>query len=143
MSTHPITLGQLRALVSGMPFNSLLGIKVARMHADGVTVEIPFREEMRNSAGVLHGGVSATLVDAAVGIAITRHFGGRRLATTVEMKINYFRPIDSGKVAARSRLLRVGSTLIVGSVELRNGKGELAGAALVTYMLLGTGQRAG
>jgi uncharacterized protein (TIGR00369 family) len=141
MSTQPITLSQLRALVSGMPFNSLVGIKVARLHADGVTVEVPFREQLRNSAGVLHGGVTATLVDAAVGIAITRHFGGRRPATTVEMKINYFRPVDSGKITARSRLLRVGSTLIVGSVELRDGKAELAGAALVTYMLLPTAQR--
>jgi len=38
-----------------------------RFHADGVTVGCTVREELRNALGVLHGGVSATLSDVAVG----------------------------------------------------------------------------
>lgn len=136
MDHPPLTLSQLRAMQKKMPFNSTLGLKVAKVHKDGVTVEIPLRDELRNTAGVLHGGVTATIADAAVGIAITRHFGGQRKSTTVELKINYFRPIAQGKVVARSKLLRIGVHLVVGSVELWDAEGNSAGAALVTYMLL-------
>ena len=76
------------------------------------------------------------MADAAVGIALTRHLGGTRLITTVELKINYLRPVGSGKEFARAHLLRVGSALCVGRADLFDEKGNLVGAALVTYMLL-------
>ena len=119
-----------------MPFNNLLGMRVARTHRDGVTIECSLRDDLRNLAGVLHGGVTATLADAAVGIALHHHFKGLRPSTTVELKINYFRPIDSGKVIARARLIRIGSSICVGRVDIFDSKKRLAGAALVTYMLL-------
>jgi len=119
-----------------MPFNRTLGIRVASRHRDGVTIELPIRPEFMNKAGVLHGGVSATLVDAAVGIAIGHHFGGSRPATTVELKINYFLPVSGSKVVARSHLIRIGGTVVVGRVDVFDDRKRLAGAALVTYMLL-------
>jgi acyl-coenzyme A thioesterase PaaI-like protein len=52
------------------------------------------------------------------------------------MKLNYLRPVVGGKITARSTLLRMGSTLCVGRVDLFNDAKELVAAALVTYMLL-------
>ena len=118
-----------------MAFNSVLGIKLHETHDDGVTIACKVKPKLLNLAGVLHGGVSATLADAAVGIATTRHYKGRPI-TTVEMKINYFRPVAEGKVAARSRLLRVGNHLVIASVELSDAEGNSTGFATVTYMLL-------
>ena len=132
----PLTLRQTRALISGMPFNAHLGLRVAAVHRDGVTLECALREEMRNAMGVLHGGVTATLADAAVGVALLRHFGGQRQATTVALKVNYFRPVASGRVRARAHLIRVGAAISVGRVDLWDSANRLAGAALVTYVLL-------
>jgi uncharacterized protein (TIGR00369 family) len=129
-------IGELRSLVGKMPFNALLGIHVARLHADGLTIECTVREELLNSAEVLHGGVLATLADAAVGIALARHFGGRRPITTVELKINYLRPVSQGKVRARARLLRVGARICVGAVEMTDSENKMVAAALLSYMLL-------
>jgi uncharacterized protein (TIGR00369 family) len=94
-------------------------------------------DNLLNSARALHGGVSAALADAAVGVAILRHLGEHRPITTVEMKINYFRPVMEGRVSARSRLLRVGSTLCVGRVDITDAQRRVAGTAIVTYMLFG------
>ncbi len=101
-----------------------------------MTIECAVRHDLTNAARVAHGGVAATLADAAVGVAVNRHFGGKRPFTTVEMKINYFLPAIDGHIFARSRLLRIGSTLCVGSVDLSNDEGKMLGTALVTYMLL-------
>ena len=131
-----MTIKQLRSHVDKMPFNALLGIRVLRFHSDGLTVELAVKEELLNSAGVLHGGVFATLADAAVGIALARHFEGKRSMTTTELKINYMRPVAEGKVRARARLLKVGTRLCVGSVEMKNAADQMVAAALLSYMLL-------
>lgn len=131
-----LTLTEVRHLVDKMPFNQLLGIRVARLHKNGVTIQCTLREDLRNSAGVLHGGVTATMADAAVGIALARHFRGARWATTVEMKINYLRPVTQGTITARAHLLKIGGRLCVGRVDLFDGARELAGSALVTYLLM-------
>jgi acyl-CoA thioesterase len=127
---------QTQAFIPRMPFNQHLGIRVTRVHRDGITIECPLRPELMNGAGVLHGGVTATLADVAVGLAIQRHFGRLTPITTVEMKVNFFRPVASGKIVARSHLLRVGSRVMVGRVDLFDGHRRLAGAGLVTYILV-------
>lgn len=136
MKPSKLTLPQMRNFLLRVPFATLLGIKLTRVHRDGVTIECVLTPDLTNSAGVAHGGVAATLADAAVGAAVNRHFGGKRPFTTVEMKINYFLPAREGRILARARLLRIGSTLCVGSVNLTDSRGSLLGTALVTYMLL-------
>jgi uncharacterized protein (TIGR00369 family) len=136
MKRPKLTAKQIRDFLPRIPFNTLLGIKLTRVHRDGVTIECALRHELTNSAGVAHGGVTAAIADVAVGMALNRHFGGKRPITTVEMKINYFLPATDGHIFARSRLLRIGSTLCVGSVDLTNTDGKQLGTALVTYMLL-------
>ncbi len=132
----PLTRAQVQTFVDSSPFNTLLEMRVARVHADGVTLECRLRHDTRNTHGTLHGGVYATLADAAVGVAIAAHYEFKRKATTVEMKVNFFLPILEGKLKARAKLLRLGSSLAVGSVDLYNDQKKLAGAALVTYKLL-------
>ncbi len=121
-----------------IPFNSLIGMELSRLHADGVTVMCPVKPELLNSASVVHGGVAATLADAAVGVALNRHFGGKRPVTTIELKINYFRPVAEGKIFARAHLMRIGSSVCVGRVDLSDGNKNLVGTAIVTYMILPT-----
>ena len=118
------------------PFHQLLGIRLVRIHRDGVTIDCKLRPELLNASGVLHGGVTATLADAAVGMAITQRAGRTGAATTVEMKLNYLRPVSGRRITARARLLRVGSTLCVGRVDMFDDANELVSTALVTYMLL-------
>lgn len=123
-------------MIPRMPFNNLVGIRLKAVHRDGVTIQCETRPELLNGAGVVHGGVTATLADAAVGISLARHFGGRRPITTVEFKINYFRPVSSGKIYARGILLRIGSAICVGRVDMTDDRKALIASALVTYMLL-------
>jgi uncharacterized protein (TIGR00369 family) len=135
-----LTLQDLRKRVERMPFNSVLGIRVMRLHSDGVTIACDVRDQLRNSAGMLHGGAIATMADAAVGIALAWHFKGARSGATAEMKISYLRPIVEGRAMARAHLLRVGAHLCVGRVDIQDAKRQLAATAIVTYLLLETSQ---
>ena len=142
MSHRKLTAPQIRDVLRNIPFNRFLGMRIARLHPDGVTIECKIQGQLLNKAGSLHGGVSAALADAAVGIALHRHLGDGRPITTVEMKINYFRPAQKGRVFARAHLLRVGSTLCIGRVDITDARAKGIGTALVTYMILGAREAA-
>ena len=119
-----------------MPFNKLLGVRIVRRHPDGVTIECKLREELLNVAGVVHGGVLASMADTAMGIGLHNNFGGRRPITTTELKINYLRPVKHGKAVARAHVLRVGKNLCVGRVDVFDAERRLAAVAIVTYIIL-------
>lgn len=118
-----------------MPFNTLLGLQLEKVHKDGLTLRLPVEAKLLNSAGTLHGGALATLADACVGMATYRHYGGRPI-TTVELKISYFRPVTKGRIFARARLVRTGVTLSIGQVEIRDEAKNLLAIAIVTYLLM-------
>jgi uncharacterized protein (TIGR00369 family) len=84
----------------------------------------------------VHGGVTASLADVAVGVAIHSHLAVRRPISTVELKVNYLLPVTEGTLYARARLLRVGSTLCVGRVDLTNSGAKVVATAIVTYIFL-------
>lgn len=125
-----------RSLLGRIPFNRLLGVEVKRFHQDGVTLSCKVRADLLNSYGGLHGGVTASLSDAAVGVAIHYLNAGTRPITTADLKVNYFQPLREGVLLARARVLRMGSTLCVGRVDLTNAKGDAIGTAIATYVFL-------
>ncbi len=136
---HPKnTATKAREFLSWHAFNALLGLELVRVHRDGLTIQCRVRPELLNGAGAMHGGVTASVADAAVGSALQNHFRGTRRFTTVEMKINYFRPVTEGRLRARSRLVRIGSKICVGQVDLSDEHRRSVGLAIVTYMLLDT-----
>ena len=55
---------------------------------------------------------------------------------TVEMKINYLKPVCSGKIVAEAQTVHEGSEIFVSDVEVKNGEGPLIAKSLVTYYLL-------
>lgn len=117
-------------------FNATLGFKVVRVWQDGITMEVEVKPELTNIFGTLHGGVTATLVDAAAGVALFGQLGGQRPVTTVEMKVSYLNPAGAGKVRARSKFVKLGKTLAVIAVDVHDAHGRAVATGLVTYMLL-------
>jgi uncharacterized protein (TIGR00369 family) len=120
-----------------MPFENTLNARVARKHADGVTLHFALTPEYLNNSGVLHGGITASMADEAAWHAIESRFGyGVRNSTTTELKVNYLRPIVGKKAIARAYMVRAGKTLCVMRVDIFDEKKNLAAIAIVTYMLL-------
>jgi uncharacterized protein (TIGR00369 family) len=121
-----------------MPFNQHLGLHVVRMFKDGIALECELRPEMKNWHGTLHGGVTATLVDAAIGVAAIALSGGRRLST-VDLIVNYLRPAVEGKFRCRAHLVKAGKTLVFGEAKVRDGSGRLVATGQATYIYLEEG----
>ena len=83
-------------------------LKIVDMGADeqGDHVLEVLLEPMHLSvAGLVHGGMVFTLLDSALARAVMRQIPQDYASPTLEMKINYFRPVDSGKLTARGRVV--------------------------------------
>jgi uncharacterized protein (TIGR00369 family) len=135
----PLSLIETQQLLASIPFDQMLGIRLVRLHSGGLTLACEMRPELANAVGALHGGVTASLVDVAAGVAVTRHIGRPRSVTTVELKVNYLRPVREGKVLARAHLVRVGKTLCTARVDVVDSRKELIAVGLVTYMIVQSG----
>jgi acyl-CoA thioesterase len=87
------------------PIAALLGIRRASMADGRSTFELTVRPEHMNPHGIVHGGVVYTLVDFAMGGALTSVLEPGERCATVEVKINYLAPAVSGDLRAEACLV--------------------------------------
>lgn len=139
MSTSQLTETQRKRIedaISTVPFAKLLGIKLDAIEAGEATLSLRIREEFKQNAGVVHGGVIASLIDSATAFAILPLLNPDERTTTVDLTISYLRPLVAGVVVARAKVLRAGRRMIATSAELFDDDGKLAATALSTYIRL-------
>jgi len=88
----------------------------------------------RNPYGVVHGGVLFTLVDYAMGGALTSALEGGRRCSTLEIKINYVAPATEGEVRAEAWVVSKGARIAVMEAKVTTG-GTLLAVATGTFYI--------
>ena len=139
MSTSKLTESQRKRIedaLSTVPFAKLLGIKLDAVEPGDATLSLQIRDDFKQNAGVVHGGVIASLIDSATAFAIVPLLKADERTTTVDLTISYLRPLVAGGMVARAKVLRAGQRLIVVSADLVDDAGNLAATALSTYIRL-------
>lgn len=122
--------------LNAVAFAKLLGIKLDSIEPGEATLSLQIRDDFKQNAGVVHGGVIASLVDSATAFAILPLLKPDERSTTVDLTISYLRPLIAGSMVAHAKVLRAGQRLIAVSAELRDDGGNLAATALSTYLRL-------
>ena len=97
-------------------------------------------ERHYNGIGIAHGGLAATLLDSALGCAINTLMTGGRVFTTLEMKVNYVRPLtaETGEVRCEAQVLHVGGRVATAEGRLVDARGKLYAHGTATCMLFRT-----
>ncbi len=126
----------LRGEASPPPIARFLGFAMKSLEPGHAVFEMEVDERLHNPMGTLHGGVYCDLADAAMGYAYAATLGDGESFTTVELKINFFRPVRRGKLTAEARVVRAGSTLGYVECDVKDQDGKLAAKAASTCMKL-------
>lgn len=126
-------LRRIEEAFASVPFARLLGLELGAIEPGDATLHLTVREELRQVRGLLHGGVTASLIDTAAAFAIITLLEEGESTATVNLTIHYLRPLAEGRITARARVLRAGRRLLTVSVELKDEAGSLAATALTTY----------
>jgi uncharacterized protein (TIGR00369 family) len=115
------------------PYMRFLGLQVVRAGAGLVEIRLPFREEFLRHDGSdwLHGGVLSALIDIAGDYAVITETGVG--VPTIDLRVDYLRPARRGDLVAVGRTLRVGRTVSVADVEVRDVSGALVAVGRGCY----------
>ncbi len=97
------------------PIGKLLGLRLSTPADGRAIVEFEATERYANPMGTLHGGVLCDVADAAMGAAYRSTLAEGESLTTLELKINFLRPVWKAKLRAEASMVRAGK--IVGLVE--------------------------
>src|SRR5882762_1235605 len=120
---------------SGMA--QLLNLKLVEVSEGRAVFTVQPDESHYNGLGIAHGGLAATLLDSALGCAINAMMPAGRVFTTLEMKINYVRPItrDRGEVRCEANVIHVGGRTATAEGRIMDGAGKLYAHGTATCML--------
>ncbi len=124
-----------------MPFEDFLGASIKAVELGRSVIEIEMRDHHTNPFGTLHGGVFCAIADTAMGVAFSTMLEEGETPTTLELKINYLKPIWKGKVLALGRVVKKGRTTGLVECDILDENEQLLARASSTYMAI-TGDQA-
>jgi acyl-CoA thioesterase len=108
----------LRDRLAHNPFVLFMGVKVPELGEGYARFTLEIRPDFHNSQGFLQGGVIAALADEAVAYALFSLVPEGEMISTVEMKINFLAPAQTGMIEAQAHIRKRGRTLSLGEVEV-------------------------
>lgn len=121
-------------------FWATLGIEVVEAGEGWVRLRVRVRDDLRNAPGApVHGGVLATLVDAAVGGALGTYgdaASGGVDQTTLDLNVSFVAAARGEALLAEGRILRRGRTIAFGEARVTDAAGTLVAIGRATYMIL-------
>jgi uncharacterized protein (TIGR00369 family) len=124
-----------------MPMGETVGFWVDRVEAGSAIVEMDVDGRHSNAMGAAHGGMLFLLADTAAGLAYLALLAEGESGTTVEMKINFLRPVWQTRLRAEARIVQQGATLSLAECDVRDSNQRLVARATATMMRL-TGRAA-
>lgn len=141
MATLLERLEAIRAGTWSAPVAELIGFRLVSCSDGEAVFELDVDERHTNLMGTLHGGVLCDLADAAMGVAYATGLQQGESLTTLDLNINFLRPIWSGRLVARARVVSSGRTIGLTECEVVDEQGRLVARATSTCMTL-RGERA-
>lgn len=135
-----------------LPFNKVLGIEIDLLDYDtgDAQVRFPMKPDLigNSAAGILHGGVTAAVLDLTGGlsalISCARYHEKEPLAqlnkrltasATIDMRVDYLRPGKGDAFVCTSRIVRAGSRIVVAKMALSNLQEVCISTGTGTYLI--------
>jgi uncharacterized protein (TIGR00369 family) len=117
-----------------------LGARITESEPGRVVLELEAGPEHRHGGGVVQGGVITQIADAAMGMSLATLQEDGLWNTTIELKINFIRPVVSGRIRAIGRVVEMKQTLLFSEADVLDEQGRVVARASSTCMPVPEGQ---
>ncbi|MCC9658938.1 PaaI family thioesterase [Rhodopirellula halodulae] len=131
---------------SEAPISRLVGFQVRPSEIENgapdagqAIVDIDCGPQHHNPMGRVHGGLVSALADAAMGIAFGRTLLASEDFSTIEMKVNFIRPIREGRLSASAEVIQRGLRIGFVECQIKDQRGKLVATASSTCTVLSAG----
>ncbi len=132
----------LQAIMDGTvappPIAALFGYRITSVANGEVTFSCTPDESAYNPIGVVHGGMVCTLLDTVLGCAVHSTLPAGVAYTSIELKVNYLRPVHDGKgdITARGWVTKPGRRVAFADGEVRDRDGKLLATATGSCLVM-------
>jgi len=114
-----------------------LGFTLAEVGEGSAVIELQVKPEVHgNAMKTLHGGVLCDITDAAIGTAHATTIEPGESYTSVDLQINFFRPVWNEKIRASAKLINGGKTLSRDVCDVTRPDGKLVAQVASTVLTL-------
>jgi acyl-CoA thioesterase len=138
MGISPDVDAAIRARLEASEFAAWMGLEVVSFDDGASELRLPLKPHHRNPSGVVHGGVVASLLDAAIGLALRTKLEMTSQHVTLGLDIHYIAISRGDVMTARGRVLRSGRQAAHGEAEVFDEDGTLLAKGAATFMTLRT-----
>jgi len=115
-------------------FQQLLGIEVEAVRTDYCRMRMPFRPDLQQPAGLVHGGAIATLLDAVVVPAVGAAYGPDVRFSTVDMHVQFISAVRDHDIVAEGWIVRRGRSVVFCESEAVDAAtGAVIARSVLTY----------
>jgi uncharacterized protein (TIGR00369 family) len=125
------------------PVARLIGFILTEVEPGRAVIALDADGRHANPMGTLHGGVLCDIADAAMGMAYASTLEEDETFTTLELKINFLKPVREGRLMATGRVVKGGRTVGLVECDVLDNKERLVARASSTCMTLRGAQAAG
>ena len=130
----PDLIDRLRDRFRHQPVHEHLPFQIEDLAQDRCVLALEFLPHIDTGAGNIHGGVLATLADAAVACALATNFDGKMGFATSTLNIHFLRRART-KVKATATIIKKGSKVCVGHVDVRDADEQLVAVVVADFVL--------
>jgi len=138
-AVDPDFVSRVRASFGRQRAMALIGAALTVVESGHVEIELPYREDLTQQKGYVHGGIVGMIADSACGYAAYTLMPATSSLVTVEYKINLLSPAVGESLLARGEVIKPGRTLSVTRAEVyarQGGKTVQVAAMQQTLMML-------
>jgi uncharacterized protein (TIGR00369 family) len=118
-----------------------IGARIAEVDEGRVVVELDVHAGHRHEGGVVQGGIITQIADAAMGMSLMTRQPPDQANTTIELKINFIRPVVDGRIRAVGRVVEIRRTLLFSEADVLDEKDRLVARASSTCLAIPRGHR--
>lgn len=130
-----------RARTNDVPVARLIGFEAEEIGEGRAAVTLAVGPQHANPMGTLHGGILCDIADAAMGMAFASTLGPDESFTTIELKINFFRPVWQAQLRAEGVVVQRGRNIGYVECSITDEQRRVIARASSTCMVL-RGQKA-
>lgn len=118
-----------------------IGARLAEVEPGRVVVELDVHAGHRHEGGVVQGGVITQIADAAMGMSLMTRQADGVGNVTIELKINFLRPVVEGRLRAEGRIVEMRKSLLFSEADVFDTEGRLVARASSTCLAVERGPR--
>jgi uncharacterized protein (TIGR00369 family) len=112
---------------------NLLGLSIEELRTDYCRMRMPFRADLRQAAGIVHGGAIASLLDSVVVPVVGQAYDRTARFSTIDMHVQFVAALVDEDAIAEGWIVRRGKSTVFCEAEVVGASGQLVARSMLTY----------